>query len=63
MDSQRFESLCHVIQFMHKSMKHLIEIVFAASPLLALSIYGWHSKSIHSTYLLRVSRLCPIIWQ
>jgi hypothetical protein len=55
MDSQQFEDISNELQFFQKSMKNIIEIVFATSPLLALSTHGWDSKSIHSTYLLRVS--------
>jgi hypothetical protein len=34
-----------------------MEIVFAISPLLALSTHGWDSKSVNSTYLLKVSNI------
>jgi len=50
------EDLCNEIEILHKSMKNAIEIVFATSPLLALSTRGWATKKhFHSTYLLRVS--------
>ena len=55
MDSQQFEDIYDKLQFLHKSMKNIMEIVFATSPLLALSTQGWDSRSFHSTYLLRVS--------
>lgn len=51
-----FEEIASDLQVLHKSMKNLIEIVFATSPLLALSTHGWSWKS-HSTYLLRVSEV------
>lgn len=55
MDSQQFEDICDELQILHKSMKNIMAIVFATSPLLALSTRGWDSRSFHSTYLLRVS--------
>jgi putative Mn2+ efflux pump MntP len=42
------------LELLHKSIKHLMEIAFAVSPLLALSTHGWFFKSVHSAYLLRV---------
>jgi hypothetical protein len=55
MDSQQFEDISNELQILQKSIKNVMEIVFAISPLLALSTHGWDSKSVHSTYLLRVS--------
>jgi hypothetical protein len=55
MDPDQFEEISNEIQLLHKSMKNVIEIVFATSPLLALSTHGWASKSCNSVYLLRVS--------
>jgi hypothetical protein len=57
MDPVQFEELTMEIQSLHKGMKNVIDIVFATSPLLALSTHGWASKSCHSTYLLRVSNV------
>ena len=54
MDTQQLEDISNEIQSLHKPMKNIIEIVFAASPLLALSTHGWASQTLHSTYLLRV---------
>lgn len=55
MDSQQFEDIYEELHILQKSMKNIMEIVFATSPLLALSTRGWDSRSFHSTYLLRVS--------
>jgi len=55
MGPQQFEEISNEIQLLHKPMKNMIEIVFATSPLLALSTRGWSSSHYHSTYLLRVS--------
>jgi hypothetical protein len=55
MDPDQFEDLSNAMQILHKPMKNVIEIVFASSPLLALSTHGWASQMYHSTYLLRVS--------
>lgn len=52
-----FDDVCTEMESMHKSMKNAMEMVFSTSPLLALQTRGWASKSIHSTYLLRVSDL------
>jgi hypothetical protein len=54
MDPQQFEEVSYEIETLHKSIKNVMEIVFAISPLLAISSHGW-TKSCHSTYLLRVS--------
>ena len=54
MDPQQFEEISNDVQVLHKSMKNVIEMVFATSPILALSTHGWAGKSFHSTYLLRV---------
>lgn len=55
MDMQNLEEISEEIQTLHKPIKNVIEIVFATSPLLALSTSGWANKSFNSTYLLRVS--------
>jgi len=55
LDVQQFEDISQELQTLHKSIKNIMEIVFAVSPLLALSTSGWDWKSIHRTYLLRVS--------
>jgi hypothetical protein len=55
MDVQEFNKIFKEIQVLQKSMKNMMEIVFASSPLLALSTHGWASRSYHSMYLLRVS--------
>ena len=57
MDPVQFEELTVEIQALHKAMKNVMDIVFATSPLLALSTHGWALKSCHSTYLLRVSNV------
>jgi hypothetical protein len=57
LDSQEFEAICDEAQALHKSMKNVMEIAFAISPLLALLTHGWESKSINSTYLLKVSNI------
>lgn len=54
MEPQQFEEISNEIQNLHKSMKNVMEVVFATSPLLALSSHGWRQKSYHSTYLVRV---------
>jgi len=54
LEPEQFEEMSSEIQMLHKAMKNVIEIVFATSPLLALSPYGWSSKTCHSTFLLRV---------
>ena len=55
MDPQQLEEVTHEMESLHRSMKNVIEITFAISPLLALSTQGWASKSLSSVYLLRVS--------
>ena len=56
MDPEQFQDIANTIHSLHKSMKNVMEIVFAISPLLALSTYGWgRNYYVHSTYLLRVS--------
>jgi hypothetical protein len=55
MDEQQLEDVSNEIQVLHRSIKNAIEIVFAISPLLALSTHGWASKSFNSVYLVRVS--------
>lgn len=52
---QQFEEISNEMKMLHKPMKNVMEVVFATSPLLALSTHGWASKSYNSTYLLRVS--------
>jgi hypothetical protein len=56
MDLPQLELLSNEIQALHRPMKNIIQIVFAVSPLLALSPHGWGpTRSIHGVYLLRVS--------
>ena len=55
MDPEQLEEVSNEIEGLHKSMKNVIKIVFAISPLLVLSMQGWASKSLNSIYLLRVS--------
>ena len=55
MGQQQFEEISNEMQNLHKSMKNLMEIIFATSPLLALSTHGWSTRFIKSTFLLRVS--------
>ena len=55
MNSEQLEQISDEIQALHKPMKNLIEVVFAISPLLALSTHGWTWNSINGIYLLRVS--------
>lgn len=57
MDSEQLEDLSNDVESLHKSMKNLIEIIFATSPLLALSTHGWNLHSYHGMYLLRVGDL------
>ena len=40
MDPQQFTDVSEAIQTLHRAMKNVMEIVFAASPLLALSTHG-----------------------
>jgi hypothetical protein len=54
MDASQLEEIAHEIEGFHKSMKNLIEIVFAISPLLALSTQGWTWKTADRNYLFRV---------
>jgi hypothetical protein len=55
MEPQQLEEICNEIQLLHKPMKNAIEIVFATTPLLALSTHSWSPHSFNSIYLLRVS--------
>ena len=56
MDPQQLEDVTNGIKALHRSIKNVSEIVFAISPLLALSPRGWGGKtSVNSAYLLRVS--------
>lgn len=57
MDAQQLDEISDEIKVLHKPMKNIIEVVFATSPLLALSTHGWGVRSFHGTYLLRVSFL------
>jgi hypothetical protein len=57
MDKQQLIDFSESIQSLYRAMKNVMEIVFAASPLLALSTHGWAMKAYNSTYLLRVSRV------
>lgn len=54
MDSNQLGEISFEIETLHKSMKNMIEIMFAISPLLALSSRSWATRSVHSSYLLRV---------
>jgi len=63
MELPLLEELSEEIKELHKSMKNIIEIVFAISPLMVLSTYGWGWRSTNSTYLLRVSDLYFKSWQ
>jgi hypothetical protein len=60
MEPQQLEDICNEIQDLHKPMKNVIEVVFATSPLLALSTHGWRQKASHSTYLLRVGAFAAV---
>lgn len=53
MDPQQLEDISNDIQNLHKPLKNMIEIVFAASPILALSTHGWN-LGYNSVYLLKV---------
>jgi hypothetical protein len=55
MDSEQLEKIFGDVQAMHKSMKNIMEIAFAISPILVLSPTGWSYKSTSGLYLLRVS--------
>jgi hypothetical protein len=58
MDPQQLEDVSNGIKALHRSIKNVCEIVFAISPLLALSPRGWGGKtSVNSAYLLRVSHV------
>jgi len=57
MDKQQFEDVSNEIQALHRSIKNVIETVFAISPLLALSTRGWASMAVNSVYIIRVSRI------
>jgi len=57
MDSQLLVELTEEIKELHKSMKNIFEIVFAVSPLMMLSTFGWGWRSTNSSYLLRVCDL------
>lgn len=54
MESAQFEEIYKDIQPLHKAMKNAIEMVFATSPLLALSTNSWGGRTVNSTFLLRV---------
>jgi hypothetical protein len=53
-DPQQLHDVTNGIQSLHKLMKNLFEIVFAASPLLVLSTHGWDWQSYNSIFLFRV---------
>jgi hypothetical protein len=55
MESAQFEEIFIEIQMLHRAMKNAIEMVFATSPLLALSTNSWAGRACNSTFLLRVS--------
>ena len=54
MEKEQFEDVSKEIQILHKSMKNIIEMVSATSPLLVLSTHGWASTACNSNFLLRV---------
>jgi hypothetical protein len=54
LDESEFEEILSEMDTLHKSIKNIMEFVFATSPLLALSTSGW-TRAIQGTYLLRVS--------
>jgi hypothetical protein len=56
LDREQFEEVSSEMQAIHKSMKNMMEYVFSASPLLALSTTGW-TRSIAGSHLLRVCDL------
>jgi len=62
MDAQQFDDISAELQILHRAMKNIMEMVFAVSPLFVLSTRGWDSRSIHSTFLLRVSDCFIIAW-
>lgn len=51
------DEISNEIEGLHKAMKNIIQIVFAISPLLALSTHGWTWRATNATYLLRVSNI------
>lgn len=55
MDSQQLDDHIKEMEDIHKAMKNVIEIVFATSPIMALSTHGWGGRTVNSNYLLRVS--------
>ena len=57
MEPSELDQISNEIQGIHKAMKNITEIVFATSPLLALSPSGWSWKNFNCCYLLRVSGL------
>lgn len=61
MDPLQFEEISNEIQMLYKPMKNIIEMVFATSPLMALSTHGGDYQYIHSTFLLRVSDFLVIL--
>lgn len=55
MEPEDLEGIINEIVALHRSMKNLMEMAFAISPLLALATHGWYRYTTHSTFLLRVS--------
>ena len=55
MEQDQLDEISNGIETLRKSMKNLMEISFAISPLMILSSHGWMSPSCHSVYLLKVS--------
>jgi hypothetical protein len=53
MEPSQLDDIANEIESLHKPMKNVIEIVFTASPILALSTHGW-SMSLNSMNLLKV---------
>lgn len=54
MDKEKFAEISETIPSLYRGMKNVMEMVFAASPLLALSTHSWAVRTINRTYLLRV---------
>lgn len=59
LDEQQFEEISIEMLMLHKSIKYIMESIFAISPLLALATSGW-SRGIQGSYLLGVSHLSNV---
>ena len=44
MEPSQLDDIANEIESLHRPMKNVIEIVFTASPILALSTHGWSSS-------------------